>query len=154
MMSGTHSASGILRKLIEQSGQTVKDVALASGVRPSTLYTIIGKGKESDLIDLKTLDALAQYLGYDITVFLGLDNYQPRVQLTADERSLLEGYRLMCRMQPEMAKEVMEMVREPKQPLTGEEKKLLSIFGDMNDQGQLKIIDLCLDMQSGGRYRR
>ena len=84
-MGKTESVSGVLRDLIAQTGKSIRQVAEESGVNRNTLYSIVVKGKETNLVDLKTLDTLARYFGYDITVFLGLDQYEERIMLSADE---------------------------------------------------------------------
>lgn len=146
---GHPSVSGVIRELIAKSGKTTKAVALESGVNQNTLYGIVSKDKETDLVDLKTLQALANYFGYDITVFLGLDSYQPRVRLTGQEKALLADFRSL---RPDVAAEVAEAVRRPPVPLSGEEKQLLSLYQRMNEQGRGKILDFCLDLESSGRY--
>ena len=75
-MGKTESVSGVLRNLIAQTGKSIRQVAEECGVNRNTLYSIVVKGKETNLVDIKTLDTLAQYFGYDITVFLGLDQYE------------------------------------------------------------------------------
>lgn len=148
------SVSSVLRTLIEGSGKTIRAVADETGVNRNTLYSIIGKGKVTNLVDLKTLETFARYFGYDITVFLGLKQYKERIELTADEEVLLDNYRHLKRLRPDMAETVLETAKDPQEPLTKEESNLLTQYQGMNKAGQGKILDFCLDLASSGRYRR
>lgn len=148
-MSQKTSASAVLRELIRESGRTTKAIALDLGISPNTLYAITSK--ETDLVNLKTLNALAKYFGYDVSVFLGLDQYEPKLKLSPAEKALLSNYRAL---RPDVAKEVSRIVEKPPTPLTDGERRLLSVFQHVNRQGQEKILDFCADVEDLDRYKK
>lgn len=148
------SVSGVLRSLIKASGKTTKTVALESGVNQNTLYTIVGKGKETNLVDFRTLDTLARYFGYDITVFLGLDQYEERIRLSADESTLLSNYRQLSLLRPDMAEMVLRASKRPQDLPSKEQARLLDLYHSLSEVGQKKVIDFCDDLASSSKYRR
>lgn len=153
-MGKTESVSGVLRNLIAQTGKSIRQVAEECGVNRNTLYSIVVKGKETNLVDIKTLDTLAQYFGYDITVFLGLDQYEQRIELSADESALLTNYRQLSKLRPDMAEAVLMAAKNPQEPLTKDETRLLALYQTLNVAGQEKILDFCDDLTSSDKYRR
>lgn len=81
----------VLDYLIQRSGKNLREIANEIGVPYQTLYNI--RTRNSKRTDLKTLKILADYFREDLSIFLGLEGYQRPLQLSAEERELLENYR-------------------------------------------------------------
>lgn len=82
--------SDTLRYLIERSCKTVQQIAEETGISVGTLYSI--NSRTSSRADVRILKALADYFGEDISIFCGLDEYNPPKKLTDRERTLLNRY--------------------------------------------------------------
>lgn len=82
--------SDTLRYLIERSGKTVQQIAEETGISVGTLYSI--NSRTSSRADVRILKALADYFEEDISIFCGLDEYNPPKKLTEREQALLNRY--------------------------------------------------------------
>lgn len=83
--------SRVLQHLIKNSGKTVVEISEECGIPSGTLYNMLKRnGTKADLQALKTL---ADYFGEDISIFLGLYQYERPIKLSPREKKLLENYR-------------------------------------------------------------
>lgn len=149
MIESENTASSVLRSLVRKSGKTVKSIAKDAGINENTLYAIVGKN--TDLINIRTMDSLAKYFGYDITVFLGLDNYEPKEKLSSAERELLALFR---GSRADVRQYILKVVKAPPEPLTEAEENILRLCHGFNDRGLQRVLELCEDMEAGGRYSK
>lgn len=85
------SISSVMDYLVKRSGKNLRQVADETGIPYQTLYNI--RSRASSRTSLRTLKTIADYFGEDISIFLGLGDYEQPFQVTRRERDLLEGYR-------------------------------------------------------------
>lgn len=86
--TGTVSAG--LRYLIETSGKTVKEISKETHISAQTMYSMMQRN--SDRADLSLLKKLADYFDVDLTIFCGIDQYDPPRKLEEREQTLLATY--------------------------------------------------------------
>lgn len=149
MAYDTSTASGMIRDLIKKSGKKISAVAADIGVNENTLYSLMNR--QTDLVNIRTLDAVATYFGYDITIFLGKDRYKPRIKLTEAERTLVDDYR---KLRPDLQRKVSEIAHNPPAPLTEAERRLLDMFQEIDDEARQRVLQNCEDLRQLSRYRR
>lgn len=89
MREGTIAAA--LNYLIDRKKISIQDLAHATGVKRSSLYALTTK--TTNQADLDNLKALADYFGENISIFCGLDEYQPPIRLSEEEGLLLTIFR-------------------------------------------------------------
>ena len=53
-----------------------------------------------------------------------------------------------------MAEAVLMAAKNPQEPLTKDENRLLALYQSLNEAGQGKILDFCDDLTSSDKYRR
>lgn len=85
------SISSVMDYLVKRSGKNLRQVADETGIPYQTLYNI--RSRASSRTSLRTLKIIADYFGEDISIFLGLRDYEQPFQITWKEREFLEGYR-------------------------------------------------------------
>lgn len=81
----------VLSFLITRSGESLRTISEQTGINYKTLHSI--KQRASSGVNLKTLKSLADFFNEDITIFLGLDNYEKPLHLSDREKALVETYR-------------------------------------------------------------
>lgn len=81
----------VLSYLIERSGKSLYTIAEKTGIKYKTLCSI--KQRASSNVSLRSLKALADFFGEDVTIFLGLDNYEKPIRLSDKEKAFMETYR-------------------------------------------------------------
>ena len=81
-----------LQQLLEESGSNVNEVAQATGVSPSTLYSIIRRDSMS--ANIEDLYKVAHYLGVSLDYFYVKIRYEKEdLPLSTEERELVKKYR-------------------------------------------------------------
>ncbi|MBE6910011.1 MAG: helix-turn-helix transcriptional regulator [Ruminococcaceae bacterium] len=80
-----------LQHLMERDKVNTKELAKATGIPPTTLYSMLGK--KTSQADLLTLKQLADYFGENVSIFCGLAAYERPIRLSDKERLLLTSYR-------------------------------------------------------------
>lgn len=83
--------SEVLTHLIKRSGASLYAISEKTGIKYKTLCTI--KNRASTNVNLWSLKALADYFDEDITIFLGLDDYEKPIRLSDKEKSFMLNYR-------------------------------------------------------------
>lgn len=142
------SVSQVLRELIDGSGYRTADVALRTGIKRETLYSI--QNRESDRVSITALKVLADFFGEDLEIFCGDPGYVSQPKLTQEELSLVTAYRKLG--QTDQAT-IQNLAKQPPRPLTEAQQQLLEKCGAMNDQGQSRLLETCEDMLASGRYK-
>ena len=66
----------------------------------------------------------------------------------------MNNYRQLSRLRPDMAEAVLMAAKNPQEPLTKDENRLLALYQSLNEAGQGKILDFCDDLTSSDKYRR
>lgn len=85
------SISSVMDYLVRRSGKNLRQVADETGIPYQTLYNI--RSRASSRTSLRTLKTIADYFGEDISIFLGLRDYEQPFQITWREREFLNGFR-------------------------------------------------------------
>lgn len=83
--------SDVFIALMERSHLTVEEVAHRANVSPNTLYTL--KTRRTTRSDPKMLKRLAEVFGEDMSIFCGLEEYDPPTKLSPEEKELINSYR-------------------------------------------------------------
>jgi len=83
--------SDVFVTLLNRSHMTVEEVAHRADVPVNTLYTL--KTRRTMRSDPKMLKRLAEVFGEDMSIFCGLDDYDPPTKLTPEEKELIDSYR-------------------------------------------------------------
>lgn len=79
-----------LQQLLEESGSNVNEVAQATGVSPSTLYSIIRRDSMS--ANIEDLYKVAHYLGVSLDYFYVKNRYEKEdLPLSTEERELVKN---------------------------------------------------------------
>lgn len=81
----------VLSYLIKRSGASLYTISEKTGIKYKTLCSI--KSRASSNVSLRSLKALADFFGEDVTIFLGLDDYEKPIRLSAKEKAFMETYR-------------------------------------------------------------
>lgn len=82
-----------LQALLDRSKMTAKELSNATGIKPTTLYSMLGK--TTNQADLENLKILADYFGENISIFCGVEDYEKPIELSDQERILLSSFRGM-----------------------------------------------------------
>lgn len=82
------TVSSVFNYLLERSGDKVAHVAAQIGVSVNSLYTI--KSRQSDRVEIKLLKKIADYFGEDVSIFCGLNSYEPPVKLSQRDIELVK----------------------------------------------------------------
>lgn len=105
----------VLQELLNANQTNVNAVSIATGVSPSTLYSIIKR--DNMKASINDLYKIAHYLGVDLDYFgARLDstsflNPAPSPQsLSADEQQLVENYRALNEQGQELVRQQMELI--------------------------------------------
>ena len=77
--------------MIRNSGKTVKETALSCGLPEQSLYTLISA--KTDRISLSVLKKLSDHFGIRPEYFMDPAPDDPPVELSSDERVLIQSYR-------------------------------------------------------------
>ena len=102
--------SSVFDYLLERSGEKIVDIAPKIGVSPNTLYTI--KNRRSERADIKLLKKIADYFGVDVTIFCGLNVYEPPVKLSEWESDLVKLIRDFSESDKERMIEIVARIKE------------------------------------------
>lgn len=138
------SVSEVIRALVARSGLSMGEVSRRSGVNLSTLKSLCGRN--CDRVSISVLKALADFFDEDLEVFYGSPDYVRRPRLTDDEEKLLATYRGL----DQSGKAAMYSSSS----LSVAQKRLLAGAGQLNSQGQAKLLDSCEDLIASGRYKK
>lgn len=87
---GKYVIADVLSYLIERSGKSLYEISDGTGIKYKTLCSI--KQRASSNVSLRSLKALADFFGEDVTIFLGLDGYEKPLRLSDKEKSFMETY--------------------------------------------------------------
>lgn len=80
-----------LKTLMAKREMSVPDLSMRTGIPRSTLYSMLKK--QTNQADLEYLKKLADEFGEDISIFCGIEEYQPPIKLSEEERILLTIFR-------------------------------------------------------------
>lgn len=139
--------STVLQTLMDRKRLTPKELAEGSGVNKNTIYTILKR--DTTTVNIHTLKQLADYFGENISIFCGLDGYQPPLRLSNEENHLLGAYR----GHPEEIREyVGKLVVDPPKALERQEQRLLSEFRKLSQDGKEKVRDFLDDLIATNKY--
>ena len=89
----SNAIASTLQSLLARDKITVKELGKATGISPTTLYSMLGK--TTNQADLERLKTLADYFGENVSIFCGIDEYEKPIELSEQERILLSSYRGM-----------------------------------------------------------
>ena len=77
--------------LLEESKMTVSELSQATGIPPTTLYSMAKK--QTNQADLGLLKTLSEYFHKDVSIFFGVDDYKEPIELTDKEKVILTIFR-------------------------------------------------------------
>lgn len=80
-----------LKSLMDKREMSVPDLSIRTGIPKSTLYSMLKK--QTNQVNLECLKKLADEFGEDISIFCGIEEYQPPIKLSDEERILLTIFR-------------------------------------------------------------
>ena len=85
------SVAKTLSALLEQKKLSVAELSERTGIPRTTLYSM--SKKSTNQVDLGHLKRLADFFGENISIFCGLEDYEPPLRLSDEERLVLTIYR-------------------------------------------------------------
>ena len=85
------SVAKTLSTLLEQKKLSVAELSERTGIPRTTLYSM--SKKSTNQVDLGHLKRLADFFGENISIFCGLEDYEPPIRLSDEERLVLTIYR-------------------------------------------------------------
>jgi transcriptional regulator with XRE-family HTH domain len=97
-----------LEKLIAEKKRSVRDVSMAAGVNPSTVYGIIQRDNKK--VSLDVLSALAGELGVTLDYFMLENTNNNTMTLSDEEKDLLESYRELTEEQRQRISDIAQYV--------------------------------------------
>ncbi len=110
-----------LRWLLDREKITAKELSKATGIKPTTLYSMLGKA--TNQADLENLKLLADYFHENISIFCGVDEYERPVELSDQERLLLASFRGMTVLGKERLMAYVDDIKDnPKYVSAGKER--------------------------------
>jgi len=84
------TVSDVFRYLVSRSGQSVVQIAEATGIPLNTLYSL--HIRDSRKADMKVLKTLANYFGEGVEIFCGTADYAAKQRISPDQMMLLNEY--------------------------------------------------------------
>ena len=143
------SVSTVLEYLLRRSGEKISEAAPKMGVNANTLYSL--SRRCSTKADLRTLKKIADYFGEDLSIFCGLENYNPPLKLSQEEETLLENFRGLHETQRSLLAETLSDMA------TYDDYAgvvFLGKFSSLSDKARLRIMEMVEDMLELPKNRR
>lgn len=145
------TVTDVVRALCKQSGESMSDIATATGISASTLYCLCNANRHSNQADIILLDKIAKHFGYDITVFLGLDKYEKRITLSDEEKTVIKTIK---KLDPVARDAVAAFLKGLSGDFVELSIQVASEALKMNEKGIKRVLETCDDLRSSGKYER
>lgn len=117
----SNAIASTLQSLLNRENITAKELSKATGISPTTLYSMLGK--TTNQADLEKLKILADYFGENVSIFCGIEDYEKPIELSDQERILLSSYRGMTKLGKERLLAYIDDIKDnPKYVTSGKVK--------------------------------
>lgn len=97
-----------LKTMMDKKGLAVGELSVRTGIPKTTLYSMLKK--QTNQADLDILKKLADFFGEDISIFCGIESYQPPIRLSPDESYLLASFRGLNKKGQESLRDYMDVL--------------------------------------------